>query len=260
MPNLEIVDAASLLDISRHALKTVDERFGQGPDIAVRPDGYRSYHNGLHSRNVVQDSTALAAAHDLSPLLQLVGNAACAAHDLDQELGSGTNETASADWLREQIEARTSLGTHMATMGWLAVRGTEPIMQGFLMVDQLANQQEYQTADQELLAKLVACADLGRLYAPDGPYAAHLLAREFAGSPADDQVAYEKLLAFQRTQPAFLEAYQYPLASAANLLTRHEVAVRDYAEELVDAIALGDVSNWQDVIRRDHAFAEAHLS
>ncbi len=71
MPNLEIVDAASLLDISRHALKTVDERFGQGPDIAVRPDGYRSYHNGLHSRNVVQDSTALAAAHDLSPVLHL---------------------------------------------------------------------------------------------------------------------------------------------------------------------------------------------
>ena len=260
MKHLETADAIALRDISALALQLVDNRYGQSPDSSPKPADFKSYHNGLHTRNVMQDFSVLATAHGLSPLLHAVGSAASAAHDLDQNLGSGSNESASGTWLQTQIERRTNPEHRYAQMGMLAVLGTEPVMDGFVMTGQKASQQDYRSADEELVAKLVASADLGRMYSADGPYTAHLLAREFAGEPEDDNVAYQKLLAFQRNQPAFLETYHYPLDSAARLLMRHEVAVKHYAEELIGKLEQGQVTSWQDVLERDVVFARNTLA
>lgn len=243
--------------IMKSVIGSIDARYGVAYGQFQAGATPLAYHNGFHTRNVVGDFEQLAPAADLTDDETLIGRLASSSHDMVQGQGIGINETASGIWLVTELETKTTCPESLRTMAGLAVFGTEPVFEGPLMVDQVANRQDYPSKRHELVAKAVASADMGRIYTPIGPYVGHLLHHEIVGSQADEITVYDRLLDFQRNQPEFLDTYVFPLPQADKVLGEHKAKVITYAETLVEMIERGDVENWQQVLDRDLAFRDS---
>ncbi len=239
-----------LKDISQEALHEIDERYGAVP---FTPQTTRAFHNGLHTRNVMEDFGRLAASLPLDDMASSIGDCSAAAHDIFQDLGPHDNERASAEWLSARLSPRVA--ESCIQMANLAIQGTEPLFVDGILTSQVANNQDYPTRKHERVAKALACADLGRLFQPDGPYLSHLLFQEIRGNKPPESL--DQLRNYQAAQVALLERYRYPLAEARVLMTHHR-AVSEYTEQVLADIESGELDNWQQLLSNDRKFIIKH--
>ena len=240
---------AETKDLSEQALGYIDSHYGASPDEAV---ANLTYHNGLHTRQVIIDFLAIADALGLDPASKAIGVAAASSHDLIQGTGRKNDELASAEWFTQKILENGNFSPFQAEMGRLAIVGTEPIFEGGMLVSQVTNQLDYPTKLHEKVARLLASADLGRLYTPDGPYMSHLLFKEINGGNTPEDLS--TILPFQRGQVPFLEQYQHPSEEAGHLLSGHKARVLEYDNRLILDIENGRVETWQQLIDQDKEF------
>jgi hypothetical protein len=236
--------------ITAEAIKQVDMSYGRRPETAATK---LSYHNGLHTRNVITDFMKLAGVVVLPIEGVVFGRAAAAAHDISQGGGRGKDESASAQWLADKLEA-AGCDERQVGLGRLAVIGTEPIFSNGRLTGQQSSQLEYPGKLHGLTARLLACADLGRLYAPDGPYLSHLLFKELNGERSPEPLS--TMLDFQRSQIHFLEDFKYPLKQVSRELSLHKKTVTQYAARLAIDIEVGRLESWQDLMAADKKFMQ----
>lgn len=236
------------------ALSEIDHNYGTGfPDYEDGLYGGLAFHNGYHTRSVIIDFDILASIEGLDPIDRAIGIAASSAHDIIKGYGEGVDEQASAKWLEKSLRRHLGLDVAQLSMASLAIQGTQPLFEGPILVGQLSDTMEFPTKKHELIAKMVASADLGRLFTPDGPYLSHMFLKELNGCPPLDPIDFTKVLAFQRQEIALLESYTFPIASAAGALAVHKSEVIAYTEDLVGRIERGDIASWRQLIDSDLA-------
>lgn len=248
--SLKDTQKTALGEIEKQTLSTVDARYSTGyPGYCGGARGEAwLYHNGYHARSVGRGALRVARAVGLSPDSARIGEIAGYAHDIYQGKG---HEGQSAEWLEDQLRGN-GLSKPVARMAGLAIRGTEPLFAGGSIVGQMATRQQYPSYEAERIALAVASADLGTLYAPQGPMLAHDLYREIHSeqNPAIDA----RLLAFQEGQMKLLDGYSYPLPQAERLFATHRPQVMRYSEQVLSQLGRGDIENWQQLRTQDEAF------
>jgi hypothetical protein len=248
-----------LEEAGRDALAVVDKTYGEGyPRYRRRGSHELSYHNGHHAREVGNTAFKLCTLSGLDDLECETGRSAGYAHDIVQLKGRGTDERESAEWLEHELGRRDMVAPTLRTMGAAAILGTEPLFEGGKLVGQKATTLRYPSKAAETMAKSVASADLGELYAPQGPLLAHQLFREINGMAQPRALPMDRLAAFQRNQVELLERYRYPLPKAERTLTRRKPQVIAYSTELIGKIERGEIESWQDIIELDQAFAQQY--
>lgn len=235
--------------VTEKALGLVDLQYGIGPETTQTR---LSYHNGLHTRYVMQDTVVLSEMIGLEADEVAAGLCAAAAHDLVQGFGRKEDELRSADWLAFQMEQQPHMAAVQVEMARLAIIGTEPIFENGAMQSQMVEQLDFPSMRHERVAKLVASADLGRLFSREGPYLAHLLLKELSGGKVPETV--DALISFQHGQLPFLESYRYPLSEANRLLASQKSEVLAHHERLIEGLDSGRITSWQELIARDLAF------
>jgi len=249
---LESAQKTALGEIEEQTLRAVDARYSTGyPEYRGCREPWL-YHNGHHARSVGRGALRVARAVDLSPDAARIGEIAGYAHDIYQGKG---HESQSAQWLEEQLRQK-GLSKPVAHMAGLAIRGTQPLFAGGAIIGQMATRQQYPSHEAEQVGFAVASADLGVLYAPEGPMLSHDLYREIRGEvdPAID----ERLLAFQEGQMKLLDSYSYPLPQAERLFATHRPQVVHYSQRVLDQLERGDIENWQQLRAQDEAFYRQH--
>jgi hypothetical protein len=243
----------ALEEIESHTLYTVDGKYSTGyPNYQGCSGEAWLYHNGYHARSVGKGALEVLRALGASPDTARIGELAGYAHDIYQ--GNG-HEGQSAEWLEAQLRQK-GLPKPVAQMAGLAIRGTKPLFADGVIVGQMATRQRYPSHEAKQVGLAVASADLGTLYAPEGPMLAHDLYREIHSDvdPAID----ESLLTFQKQQMELLAGYLYPLPQAEKVFATHRPQVMQYSEYVLDQLERGDIENWQQLRRQDEAFYRKH--
>jgi hypothetical protein len=240
--------------VGEEALEVVDRTYGDGYPRYRKGSHELAYHNGHHAREVGNTAFKLCTLSGLSQLERYTGRTAGYAHDIVQLKGRGTDERESAEWVERELAKRDIVAPSLRTMAALAIFGTEPLFESGKLVGQKATTQRYPSKGAEMMAKSVASADLGELYAPEGPFLAHQLFRENNGMARPKNLTMDKLAAFQRNQIELLERYRYPLPKAQRILTKQKPQVIAYNTELLQQIESGTVESWNEVIERDRQF------
>jgi hypothetical protein len=247
--------------IAREALRTVDATYsfsGNHRDDA-RAELYMPYHNGIHTRKVCQDIRLLRDVVGLTDTEYAIAVMAGASHDVMRELDDapGMSEQDSAQWLLKQMDRYQDIFTpYQKKMGSLAVLATTCRWEKGRM-SQLATEQEYATNSAQLVSHVVAAADLGRIYAPDGPLMAHKLHQEMTTGASGLAPNIETLLPFQRGQVNFLEdGYRYPNQEITRVLSERKGEVCAYVGSLVTALEAGNIESWDELLARDVAFMQ----
>jgi hypothetical protein len=218
---------------------------------------YLPYHNGAHARGAIETVWLLKDVVGLTVVECGVAAASAAAHDVVYELGvtDGTNERLSAEWIvKEMLRYPDDITYVQRSMAALAVLGTSYVKDGFVM-QQNAVVQAYPTKRAELVAHVVAAADLGKLYAPDGPLAAHKYYEETVAGASGKTPALDGFLDYQRGQITFLDGgYRYPSKEIEWALSEKKPEVMAYSLSLLDDLEQGRIDTWQGVLDRDTAF------
>lgn len=218
---------------------------------------YFPYHNGAHARGAAETVWLLKDVVGLTVVEYGVAAASAAAHDVVYELGvtDGTNERLSADWIVKEMLRYPEDITHVQrSMAALAILGTSYVKDGFVM-QQNAVVQAYPTKRAELVAHVVAAADLGKLYTPEGPLAAHKYYEETVVGASGKTPTLEGFVDYQRGQISFLDGgYRYPTKEIEWALTKQKPQVMAYSLSLLDDLEQGRIDTWQGVLDRDTAF------
>lgn len=249
---LESAQKTALGEIEEQALRAVDARYGTGyPEYQGCGEPWL-YHNGHHARSVGRGALRVARAVGSSPDVARIGEIAGYAHDIYQGKG---HESQSAEWLEGQLR-RKGLSKSVAHMAGLAIRGTQPLFANGVIVGQMATRQQYPSHEAEQVGLAVASADLGTLYAPEGPLLSHDIYREIHGE--QDPAIDARLLAFQEGQMKLLDNYSYPLPQAEQLLATHRPEVMRYSRQVLDQLERGDIESWQQLRTQDEAFYRQH--
>lgn len=240
-------------------LAEIDAEYGSGMPLWQPGTKTLGFHNGYHGRSVGDDTDMMAEHFGMDRAVRAVLKSAGQNHDKVQLKGKGVNEQESIDYLLEQMNESGVFTPYLLQMGDVAIRGTEPILdEHFRLIGQRATEQEYSTREQELGAKSLACADLGRLYQPEGPLTSHHLLREFKGMPDPSEITVDDMARFQPNQHFLLETYQYPLQEADTLLATHRKEVIAYSAHVMQQLERGDITSWDQLIEQDTAFMRQH--
>jgi hypothetical protein len=242
--------------VGKRALEVVDSTYGEGYPSWNSGRRELAYHNGHHGRAVGNAAIKLCRVYDIPQVEQAVAQTAGFAHDLVQLKGRGVDERESAEWLESQLALSNLFPDSLRRMGALAIVGTEPLFSNGQLVGQKATDLEYPDEISELVAKSVACADLGELYTPQGPYLAHQLFREIKGMPNESELPFEEIAQFQRNQIGLLERYTYPLKKANSLLATHRPQVIRYSKDVLRKIETGSIDSWERLMQNDEVFME----
>lgn len=245
-------------EIEERGIKVVDRTYGSGYPAWKRGRCELSYHNGHHAREVGNTALQLCEAINLPKVETAVAHTAGYVHDLVQLKGRGIDEHESAQWLDRELAETGLFPPHMRTMATLAIKGTEPIFSNGQLVGQQATRQAYESKTARDLALSVASADLGELYAPQGPYLAHQLFREIQGMPRETELPFEKMVGFQRNQIGLLERYKYPLPEAERSLTKNRSKVIKYSHDVLKKLEKGTIGSWEELIGHDLSFIRRH--
>lgn len=261
-PGVHVFDDAqitALEAIGSDALTIVEQRFGSGyPEYQGGEAGGLAYHNRHHSAAVQQDTARMCYALGMGPADQAIGRAAAAAHDIVQLKPRGVMEQESAEWLEAEMRRRGIFPEPAIAAGALAILGTEPTFDGNRLTGQVVSQLEFPSNAAELVAKSVACADLGEIYTPQGPLLGHELYKEINGVAPDVQPSLEKLANFQRGQVALAESYRYPHPVGEKVFGRLRQQVVAYGTTVLKQLERGELTSWDDLIAQDMAFMQAH--
>lgn len=245
--------------IATDALNIVEDQYGSGyPLYHGGENGGLAYHNRHHSEFVQEGTGRMCEALGLSPTERAIGRVAAATHDIVQLKPRGVMEQESVDWLAAEMRRRGIFAEQAVQIGALAILGTEPTFDGNRLSGQVVTELDYPSRSAELVAKSVACADLGELYAPTGPLVGHELYKEINGIAPGDEPDIAKLIGFQRGQVALADSYRYPLAKGEEVFGKLRGQVVDYSAEILDALERGDISSWSELIARDQAFIRAN--
>ena len=254
-------NAAQILaaeQIETEALEIVEARYGSGyPHYLGGEDGGLAYHNRHHSEAVQTGAIRMSEALGLTPAETAIGSMAAAAHDIVQRKSRGVMEQESADWLAAEMQRRGIFPARAVEIGTLAILGTEPTFEDNRLVGQVASQLEYPSRSAEMVAKSVACADLGELHSAQGPLLGHELFKEINGVAPAGEPPMEKLIGFQRGQVGLVESYQYPLAEGERVFGGLRGKVAAYSAKLLGQLERGEITSWQQLIAQDQAFMRA---
>lgn len=231
----------------------VDWRYGSGfPNFTAGNKKTPAYHNGYHTRRVTTDVGKLARHFGFDAKLTAVVRSAGAIHDFIKEYGPGVDEENSSWLLREGLKYCGVDWKHIK-IGCTAVKGTEPRLGEWSVLGQKAFEVDYESAEEKQASELLATADLGALYAPDGPLLGHMVLKEAVEDPE-----WNMLRKFQVCQTSFLEDYKYPHVRAGKLLSTHRPEVIAHSVSLVDELEAGNIGSFEEVIARDLEFYNAH--
>lgn len=255
--NSNVIEAAAE-EIAAEIGAQIDAEYGSGYPLWTPGTSELAYHNGNHARNVELASDQMLHALGMDNVARAIGRAAGRSHDLVQLHGRGEDEHRSAQKLVEIMDTYRCFTPAMKEIGRLSIVGTEPLFDDqFRLVGQKATELTYPSKEAELIAKSVACADLGSLYQPQGPLMSHLLYREIKGMPPTEAIDMQDMTTFQRNQIALQNNYEYPLAEANNVLATHRGPVTEYAEHVLEQLEQGDLESWNDLITQDTAFMQS---
>jgi hypothetical protein len=236
--------------------------------VMYLPRNPKAFHNLFHSTTGETDAVTLGIALGYDPEMLALGGLTMLGHDADVTSQRGRDETESADALAGHLEdTNTHYDREIFTprhkaLVWLAVRGTEPLFnEKGILVDQFATQQDYPDEEAATFALGTACADLGILYKPIGPYMGHQLYREISDANKPGEApSLDGLLTFQRNQLEFIEDYRYPLPMAEQVLATHRAQVLRYDESVLEQLERGDIETWEQLEKQDLAFYALPLS
>jgi len=259
-PDRGVLSAAQITElevVGTAALERVETQYGSGfPHYSGGRDGGLAYHNRHHSWSVQQGTELMAAALELGRDERAIGRVAAAAHDIVQLKPRGTMEQESAEWLERQLDGKVP--TELTQVGALAILGTEPTFTGNRLTGQMATELSYPNRSAELVAKSVACADLGELHSAQGPLLGHELFKEIRKVAPGSTPDMEGLIEFQRGQLWLVENYQYPLGEGELVFGALRGAVSEQAGRVLAQLEAGTITDWQELIARDVAFMEEH--
>ncbi|HEV7453753.1 MAG TPA: HD domain-containing protein [Candidatus Saccharimonadales bacterium] len=246
-------------EIGAAAIAVVQEDFGTGyPHFEGGVDGGLAYHNGYHSLSVANGSERMATHLGLTATAILTAREAGAAHDIVQLKPRGVMERESAGWYAEQLRGRHVPAVAIEA-GSLAILGTEPVLdQQNRLTGQVVSRLEFPSRSAEQVAYSVACADLGDLYAPIGPYLGHRLWQEIKGADPHREPPMEGLVGFQRNQVFMANNYQYPHPAGEEVFGRLRSKVTRYQEDILRRLEAGEIHSWQQLLDEDLAFANRH--
>ena len=261
--------------IGNKALIEVLNSFGSGIDLeailgedrdfssALEPNSLYPFHSLVHSMNVGSTSRMIAEELGLPPYLVALAETAGHAHDVIRKGAIGEDEGESAEWF-EKYARLYGLSSNYVETGSLAIYGTIPTVRpgDFMLtgqhVSKMAEEDVFEITENpdqaELIARIVASADLGELFQPTGPLMSHMLLFEInKGKPS-----YEQLLRFQKTQVEMLHAYKHPLGEQTpDILLRHKVDVIRHSEKLLAQLENGEVTTWEEVVTGACEFVRA---
>lgn len=251
--NPELIQAAE--QVACVALKSIDFTYGSGMPLWTPGTQELAYHNGHHGRAVQDGSGRMTETVGLTPNEIAVARVAGAGHDWIQLQGRGIDEDESARQVARFMEQTGQFPPELREMAKLAIIGTEPLFdEQYRLIGQRACELDYPSKAAEMVAKSVACADLGELYQPQGPYLGRLLYREILGMPAECDIRPEDMVSFQRNQLFLLENYTYPLAEANHALATHRPQVIAYGHQVLAQLERGDIETWDQLIAQDLRF------
>lgn len=222
----------------------------------------KQYHNGLHTFSVVKDALRAARALHLNHRDTSLVTLDAVFHDVVYDLcaPANANEAQSADELDIELAKYGSDFTAVdRQIAKIAILGTETWVEkseyGYRLV-QRAAQQTYHSKREQTIANIIASADLGRLHSLTGPYFSHRLYQEQAGIDDNTPLDPGKLVGFQIMQLDLLAGgYTYPHRDLQKFFMTHTKEVVRYNELLLEDLATGQLTTWEQILQRDIAFA-----
>ncbi len=242
-------------EVGQIALRTARERYSSGfPDFEGGSERKLGHNNERHNFIMGRDAARLLGRLGFSAFDQRLGRTTGETHDRDQLNGRGIDEYKSGAWLEEQLQG-IGVPERYARRSALAVLGTEPLFtpQGVVM-DQMVNYLEFDSAEDELWAKAVVSADLSELYSPFGPYASHRLYVQIQELDATEVPPMKDFVTFLGKQVEMLADYEYPLEEADDMFATHRHQVCNYAEFVYERARDGKIEDWQQVTDWDLRF------
>lgn len=245
--------------IEAQALQQMGQQYGTGyPSFNAGSEANLAYHNRHHAAAVSEATERMCRALGLSATERAIGRMAAGAHDIVQLKARGIMERESADWLEAKMLETGLFPPAVIEIGVLAILGTEPLFADNRIVGQMVSEQRYPTKSAELIAKSVACADLGELHAPIGPRLGHELYRQITGTQPGQEPPMGNFAKFQRNQLVLADSYVYPHAKGGEVFGGLRGAVVEHHKALLEAFERGDITNFAEVIDRDQAFLALH--
>jgi hypothetical protein len=252
--------------IGGHALKEVKGTFGRGINLdaihrgdfssAINPDTLYPFHSLVHSMNVGNFSRFIAQRLGLSPHMVALTEAVGRAHDVIRKGTIGQDEGESAQWFAHYAR-HYGIDPDDIAIGSSAILGTIPKVdpETFMLVGQHVDEIDFsdmpRPEEAELVARIVATADLGELFLPTGPLMSHMLLFEIVKRKPN----LEEIVKFQRTQVEMLYAYQHPLGEhTPNFLLRHKNDVIRHSEQQLAQLENGEITTWESVVTQACTF------
>lgn len=243
--------------ITAEALHTITRNYGDGFTqegvIATLP-----YHGLIHTGNAIEDNDILMGAMGLQRAARATGRAAMASHDVIQCDERGIMEAKSAAWLEAQMRKREIFSDKHIQMGRLAIIGTEPIIEKGIIVGQMVDRQSYDSCEAELVARSIASADFGRIYAPEGPLLSLLWYKETKGLGYADRPPLDGFVDFQAGQIALVANYRYPHELGERIFGRLRREVVAHHESVLRKLVSGTVENWDELVAVHADFMRQH--
>lgn len=239
--SLDIVDSKYSIDGWTFPANTSDE-------VVQTP---LFYHNGDHTRMVVQDTKLLSEGLGLNSSETNIALLAASNHDIEQDFDSGQNELKSKDKL-EKVLKENGFSRIAIQTGCLAILGTIPRFENSTIV-QKAIEQSYPTKRAELISHIVAGADVGRLFGKVGPLLSHKLFLELQ-LKNKKHITMQDLVVYQNSQIDFLEKYSYPSKEIENILSIKRSEVIKHIIQLIKEMEAGNITRFNEVIAKDIEF------
>lgn len=243
------------------ALDHVDDTYSYSGNAHIDPAAelYQPFHNGLHTRYVTADALRACDVLGITGLGREVVAVAAANHDTEHELDADgdLNEQQSIVIMHGFMDTQKDSFTDIAyDYSRLALLGTYVDKAGFMLL-QRATQQDYPSKLAEGIAHAVAAGDLGRLFAPDGPYLSHKYHQEKTTGASGLQPKMDGVLAFQESQALLLHGnYHYPNLELDKAFMKGREAVCRYNEQLVRDLQAGNIESWDALLQRDQEFMQ----
>lgn len=252
--------------IAAQALDVIDTNYSYNGNAYNDPAAelYMPYHNGTHTRNVMRDALWLSDIFGLNDEEKETAVLAASAHDISHELDAtnGESEALSADWLEwlmlkrdDTFSKRQRKNARLAILGTFAQIEVGP----YAVIVQQATQQDYPSKQAEIIAHIVAAADLGRFCRPDGPTISHHYHQELVtGASGKQPTIDERLLNYQKHQTEIVagRSYTYPTPLLEKALATHRPEVYAYDVSLVTDLQAGNIESWDTLLQRDQEFMQ----
>jgi predicted metal-dependent HD superfamily phosphohydrolase len=226
MEDIERIQRETIANqILRETLEMVESKYGTGQGDGETP---LAYHNVLHTKGVLsaaeQIADAAIKAGKIEPNDKILVSFAACFHDLEQSLGSGANERASA----------AAAEAAMRKAGIFSDIEIQKVM-NMIMATQVhfENGKMRQSESDDYLTKILTDADLAHLGQEGEVYWSSVLAllREIKKT---DHPTTAEILAFAQIQPGFLGNHKFHTPEAEILFAHKENNIKLAQEKILE--------------------------